>query len=1240
MAAAYSARSSFAGESRAGGHQSGEQAAGCRLATGQLTEPNLPKTEPSQPRPTIPLVATSLRRSLAGLDAARDPVTGFTCLHHAALNGHSQCVRLLLDHGARVNAVDYKGSSALHLAAWAGNLQVVRILLAGHSPPDVCVVASSSRPEEIDVDLRNNDNQSPLSLAAQFGHNQVVGELLGRSASVHLRNNQLESPLDLAALNGRLETCRLLLDCSPELRSQLRAASSTLRVARAGGDLLPQAGSPPSLAGRHQRRPSGSGWATLLRNRSRQPDPAGLSAGGRSTLAQTGLDPVAPGEPAALRKAALANGRLLLLHQPAACLESAGSQQEALLEVPLEHSPLHYAVRRDHLHLVRLLLEDYQANVMQTTTSGSVLHELALSASARATGEQCGQLLSQLFSSLMQMAAHPAHAGELAARQKSSRPRLLESLERFLGLRDGRGRDVFEVLEEINNRSAQEIKRLIYEFSELVRRQQNTTQAQQGGQQVSAGRPDHSQQQQQQHQVNHSASQQNKQQQLFSDSQQINSFVTMKRVPKQQLGPQTMLADATGGRSNGYLFANQFPATQTIDRRRTQRQRPATNEAHHSSRPVEFGFGLASGSGQQHQLLTDQQLVASMTRSVSNLAALRGPPKGSLDDWRRSQQVAGRGSPEASRKRRSKSRDLGSLLQEANQRAGHLLSCSEPAERQDPASSALVRSQTDCSHLMGRHLFADSTGNWQMLRPLHNDQMQPQHATLDRKTINRHYHVYEHQFYPPRLINQPERQQAVAIVMPLGRSESTGASFASSPKADLKLSPGPPLEPLPEPADQQQVSTGANRHSLNFGSDWRQMDRFVGRSSARKSSANPRTEPVEPRQPTETAPGEHLHNSQSLESHLSEPHLFESTRQALMRDFDQLIGRELLNRDLCSTNNHGPANSQDSILTGVSLDMDTRGECLTVSGTRLTLPAPIEDRKQAEGARRSPAAGSTVSQPTSRTLSGAPRKPPRPSLRSFSSFEQHRASSAASTSSSSSSVIYDLPTSQPTGPSGPQVAAALLTSQIAPTIQNSSSPRVASITRPPCERPPPPPPPVQVSAGELPVTSQLNIGVGHSLDQATGGSPKSSASSTMSQAEAQAQADLLKLGSLTSNSSSSSSSVSNSISRTRLRPVRPPLPLGRHLMIQSEWNDGDSGVCTSNSPASLSHDSMGPLAGGQIHSIEEQQAMDSSRSLVAAAPPSPNTAQCSIEEALMPLDEVSVETRVTDPDQSMPQTRF
>ncbi|XP_024944118.1 uncharacterized protein LOC107271110 isoform X2 [Cephus cinctus] len=124
-------------------------------------------------------------------------------------------VKLLLQYEASTNVVDAKGSSPLHLAAWAGDAEIVRLILCqGPSVPN--------------VNLATKDNETALHCASQYGHTEVVAQLLQYGCDPSIRNSRGESALDLAAQYGRLETVELLVRTHPELIASLRSSSSSL----------------------------------------------------------------------------------------------------------------------------------------------------------------------------------------------------------------------------------------------------------------------------------------------------------------------------------------------------------------------------------------------------------------------------------------------------------------------------------------------------------------------------------------------------------------------------------------------------------------------------------------------------------------------------------------------------------------------------------------------------------------------------------------------------------------------------------------------------------------------------------------------------------------------------------------------------------------------------------------------------------------------------------------------------
>lgn len=84
---------------------------------------------------------------------------------------------------------------------------------------------------------QNNDNETPLHCAAQYGHTRVVRLLLEELTDPTMRNNKFETPLDLAALYGRLEVVKLLLSAHPNLLSCNTKKHTPLHLASRNGHL-------------------------------------------------------------------------------------------------------------------------------------------------------------------------------------------------------------------------------------------------------------------------------------------------------------------------------------------------------------------------------------------------------------------------------------------------------------------------------------------------------------------------------------------------------------------------------------------------------------------------------------------------------------------------------------------------------------------------------------------------------------------------------------------------------------------------------------------------------------------------------------------------------------------------------------------------------------------------------------------------------------------------------------------
>jgi hypothetical protein len=125
---------------------------------------------------------------------------GRSPLHGASIYGHVGSARVLLDHGADVNAQTDGGWTPLHHASLWGHLTVAQLLLEH--------MAISN--------ARNEDKDTPLILALRYGHLEIVRLLLDHGADVTAQGSDGLTPYQIATRDRRDDIAKLLLECSAE----------------------------------------------------------------------------------------------------------------------------------------------------------------------------------------------------------------------------------------------------------------------------------------------------------------------------------------------------------------------------------------------------------------------------------------------------------------------------------------------------------------------------------------------------------------------------------------------------------------------------------------------------------------------------------------------------------------------------------------------------------------------------------------------------------------------------------------------------------------------------------------------------------------------------------------------------------------------------------------------------------------------------------------------------------------
>lgn len=132
--------------------------------------------------------------------AACPDVSGRTALHYAAFGGSLPTIDILLRKGFDPHVCDNDGNTPLQVAAEQGHEEIVRRLLQTTMEKKGC------------VEWNDLKGLTPLHLAAYYGHQEVVECLIASGADINAAESRLGwTPLHFAALKGNSMTAESLL---------------------------------------------------------------------------------------------------------------------------------------------------------------------------------------------------------------------------------------------------------------------------------------------------------------------------------------------------------------------------------------------------------------------------------------------------------------------------------------------------------------------------------------------------------------------------------------------------------------------------------------------------------------------------------------------------------------------------------------------------------------------------------------------------------------------------------------------------------------------------------------------------------------------------------------------------------------------------------------------------------------------------------------------------------------------
>ncbi|KAJ7112578.1 hypothetical protein C8R44DRAFT_882341 [Mycena epipterygia] len=128
-------------------------------------------------------------------NSAHDDNTVVVAFHAASESGHANIIRLLLEKGADINAVDAKHGSALQAASAEGHTETARLLLK----------------EGADVNAAGGHYGTALQAASYGGSPEIVRILLKEGADVNAEGGTYGTALQAASYIGSLEVVQILL---------------------------------------------------------------------------------------------------------------------------------------------------------------------------------------------------------------------------------------------------------------------------------------------------------------------------------------------------------------------------------------------------------------------------------------------------------------------------------------------------------------------------------------------------------------------------------------------------------------------------------------------------------------------------------------------------------------------------------------------------------------------------------------------------------------------------------------------------------------------------------------------------------------------------------------------------------------------------------------------------------------------------------------------------------------------
>ncbi|EDV24717.1 uncharacterized protein TRIADDRAFT_26100, partial [Trichoplax adhaerens] len=106
-----------------------------------------------------------------GADIATTDSNGRHCMHYLAEKSDVSNILALYENGTSLDTVDEEGNTLLHIAAKGNHRDTVKLILQATKAKD--------------INIRNAFGQKPIHIAAKYGHNRVVHNMIRNGADIN-----------------------------------------------------------------------------------------------------------------------------------------------------------------------------------------------------------------------------------------------------------------------------------------------------------------------------------------------------------------------------------------------------------------------------------------------------------------------------------------------------------------------------------------------------------------------------------------------------------------------------------------------------------------------------------------------------------------------------------------------------------------------------------------------------------------------------------------------------------------------------------------------------------------------------------------------------------------------------------------------------------------------------------------------------------------------------------------------